>query len=125
LQVQEVAGARGLAHIAADGLALARLWFGTVTVDPVIDALLARGRHREDAVVIQGPWTQAGVLRLDLDALPTWRARCRLMREHLVPSPGYMRARYGVRSTLLLPGLYIWRVLAGAPKWFRRHKADD
>jgi hypothetical protein len=125
LQVQEVAGARGLGHIAADGLALARGWFGTATVDPIIDAPRARGPHPDEASVIQGPWTQAGVLRLDLDALPSWRARCQLIREHLLPSPGFMRARYGVRSSLLLPGLYIWRVLVGAPKWFRRHKADD
>jgi hypothetical protein len=125
VQVQEVAVARGLGHIAADGLALARAWFGTASVDPIIDALHARAPHRDDAIVIQGPWTQAGVLRLDLDALPTWRARCRLMREHLLPSPGYMRTRYGVRSNVLLPALYIWRVLVGMPKWFRRHKADD
>lgn len=125
LQMQQVAVARGLGHITAEGLALARDWFGTATVDPVIEALRAHAPSREDAIVIQGPWTQAGVLRLDLDALPTWRARCRLLREHLFPSPAYMRARYGVRPTILLPGLYIWRVLAGTPKWFRRHKADD
>ena len=124
-QVREVAEARGLGHIVADGLALARDWFGTAAVDPVIDALRAGGPHQEDALVIQAPWTQAGVLRLDLDALPDWRARCRLILEHLVPSTGYMRARYGMRSNLLLPGLYIWRVLLGAPKWLRSHKTDD
>jgi hypothetical protein len=125
LQVQEVAGARGLGRIAADGLALARGWFGTATVDSIIDAPRARRPHRDEASVIQGPWTQAGVLRLDLDALPSWRARYQLVREHLFPPAGYMRARYGVRSSLLLPGLYIWRVLAGAPKWFGKHDADD
>jgi hypothetical protein len=125
VQVKEVAVARGLGHIAADGLALAQACFGTATVGPVIAALRARAPRREDVSVIQGAWTQADVLRLDLDALPTWRARCQLMREHLFPSPSYMRARYGVRSNVPLPGLYIWRVLAGTPKWLRRHKADD
>jgi hypothetical protein len=124
-QVQDIAGARGLGYIVAEGLALARDWFGTAAVDPVVDALRARRPHQEDAMVIQGPWTQADVLRLDLDALPDWRARCRLIREHLLPSTGYMRARYGVRSNLLLPALYIWRVLLGAPKWLRIHKTDD
>jgi hypothetical protein len=123
-QVQEIAGARGLGRIAADGLTLARDCFGTAAVDPVIDALRARA-HEDAALVIQGPWTQARLLRLDLDALPTWRARGRLIREHLLPSTGYMRARYGVRSNLLLPGLYLWRVLRGAPQWLRRHQADD
>ena len=70
----------------------------------MIGALRAEGLNR-DVVVIQGPWTQAGVLRLDLGALPSWQARGRLMREVLFPSTAYMRARYGVRSNLLLPGL--------------------
>jgi len=124
-QVQEIASARGLGQIAVDGLSLARDWFGTAAVDRVIDALRARGPHQEDARVIRGPWTQAGVLRLDLDALPTWRARCRLIREHLLPPASYMRARYGVRSNFLLPGLYLWRAVLGTPKWLRSHEADD
>ena len=124
-QVQEIAGARGLGPLAADGLALAQEWFGQAAVDPIIDALRARGPRPDDAMVLQGPWTQARVLRLDLDALPNWRARGRLIREHLLPSAHYMRARYGVRSNVLLPGLYIWRVLAGTPKWLRSNKADD
>jgi hypothetical protein len=124
-QVPEIAGARGLGPLAADGLVLARDWFGQAAVAPIIDALRARGPHQDDAMVLQGPWTQARVLRLDLDALPNWRARGRLIREHLLPSTRYMRARYGVRSNLLLPGLYVWRVLCGAPQWLRSHKADD
>jgi hypothetical protein len=123
-QLQEIAGGRGLGYVAAEGLALARDWFGDTGVDPIIEALRSRKspeEHKEEAIVVQGPWTQARLLRLDLDALPNWRARGRLIREHLLPSANYMRERYGVRSNLLLPALYIWRVLHGAPKWFRRH----
>jgi hypothetical protein len=123
-QVQEIASARGLGHIVADGLALARDRFGTGRVGSIIDALRARAQRQEDAIVVQGPWTQAEVLRLDLDALPSWRARGRLIFEHLAPSAGYMRVRYGVRSNLWLPALYLWRVLHGAPKWLRRHETD-
>jgi hypothetical protein len=123
-RVGKIAGARGLGRLAVDGLSLTRDCFGSAAVDPVIDALRAEGLNR-DAVVIQGPWTQAGVLRLDLHALPSWQARGRLMREVLFPSTSYMRARYGVRSNLLLPGLYVWRVLVGLPKWFRRHQTED
>jgi hypothetical protein len=36
-----------------------------------------------------------------------------------------MRARYGVQSNVLLPGLYVWRALIGAPKWLRRRSADE
>jgi len=125
LRVQEIAGARGLGLVAADGLSLVRDCFGNRAIDPVIDALRARGANRDAARLIQGSWTQARVLRLDLDALPNWRARGRLLREHLVPPPRYMRARYGIRSNLLLPGLYVWRVLLGAPKWLRRRSPDE
>ena len=56
----------------------------------------------------------------DLQALPNWGARVRLIREHVLPSAAYMRAKYGVRSNAALPALYVWRVLCGLPKWFRR-----
>jgi hypothetical protein len=121
----EIAGARGVARLAADGLSLAGDCFGNSAVGPIVDALRTRGPSQDDAVVVQGPWSQAGVLRLDLDALPDWRARGRLIREHLFPSPCYIRARYGVRSNLLLPALYIWRALRGMPKWLRRQTGDD
>jgi len=125
LRVQEIADARGLGQVVADGLSLVRDQFGNRTVDPVIDALRAREVHPDDAMLTQGSWTQARVLRLDLDALPNWRARGRLIREHLLPPSSYMRARYGVRSRFLLPGLYVWRALLGAPKWLRRRSTDD
>jgi Uncharacterised nucleotidyltransferase len=124
-QVQEMAAARGLGQVAADGLALARDRFGNRAADPVIDGLRARGVRQDDAMLIQGSWTQARVLRLDLDALPNWRSRGRLIREHLLPPSSYMRARYGVRSKLLLPALYVWRALLGAPKWLRPRSTDD
>jgi len=126
-QVQEMAAARGLRQVAAEGLALARDRFGNRVADALIDALRAhRGGGCPDVAMLeQGSWTQARVLRLDLSALPNWRARGRLIREHLVPPASYMRARYGVQSNVLLPGLYVWRALAGAPKWLRRRSAGD
>ena len=123
-RAREIANARGLSFIAAEGLALARHWFGTKVADSASDPLNARA-HLQSPIVIRGRWTQARVLRLDLRALPSWRARGRLIREHLLPPTSYMRARYRVRSKLLLPGLYLWRALAGAPKWFSRRDSDD
>jgi hypothetical protein len=123
-RAREIADARGLSLITAEGLALARKWFGANVAHSALDRLIARA-HPQSPVVIRGRWTQARVLRLDLQALPSWRARGRLIREHLLPPASYMRARYRVRSKLLLPGLYLWRALAGAPKWLRRRNSDD
>jgi len=60
------------------------------------------------------------VLREDLLALPTWRARSRLVIEHLFPSAGYMRMLYPRWPPVLLPLAYADRIARGAPKWFRR-----
>jgi len=124
-QVQKIAAARGLGRIAAEGLAAARDWFGDDAADPIVDTLRTQSATPDEAIVVQGPWTQARLLRLDLEALPDWRTRGRLIREHLLPSTSYMRARYGVRSNLLLPGLYLWRVLHGVPKWLRSHRGEE
>jgi hypothetical protein len=64
-------------------------------------------------------------LRSDLRALPDWRARARLLQEHLFPSVMYMRARYGVQSNVLVPALYLWRIVRGAPKWLSTRAAND
>jgi Uncharacterised nucleotidyltransferase len=125
LQVEELAGDRGLSQIAADGLSLAADWFGTAAADRAVGPLRYRAAHQENAAVITGRWNQAGLLRLELGALGTWGARGRLLREHLFPPASYMRARYRLRSNLLVPGLYVWRALLGAPKWLRGRDAED
>jgi hypothetical protein len=124
-QVHALAAARGLSQIAAEGLALAQERFGTAAIAGAVDTLRDRAAHEEGAAIIRGPWSQADMLRLDLHALPSWRARWQLVREHLFPPAEYMRARYGDRSSLSLPGLYVWRALRGAPRWLRSRDADD
>jgi hypothetical protein len=121
-QFRAIVAARGLDSIAAEGLGVARRSFS----DPALDALDEAAHGPSDnSGGLARPWTHAEVLRLDLQALPDWRTRGRLLREHLLPSSSYMRAKYGVRSNLMLPALYIWRVLHGMPGWLRRPAIDD
>jgi hypothetical protein len=119
---QTIVAARGLNSIAAEGLAVAHRSFGDPRLDAPVEATHPASANGDGFV---RPWTQAEVLRLDLQALPDWRTRGRLLREHLLPSSNYMRAKYGVRSNAMLPALYIWRVLHGVPKWLRRPAADE
>lgn len=90
---------------------------------PAIRARLAAGAGDEPtAVYVAGAVTRkVDVLRSDLARLPSWRARLALVREHLFPSPAYMSARYGVihASPVLLPVLYLDRILRGVTAWFR------
>jgi hypothetical protein len=55
----------------------------------------------------------------DLEALPGWRSKLRLIKEHLLPPAAYMRKTYGFSSPLLLPFAYALRAIAGAGKWLR------
>jgi hypothetical protein len=121
-RLADLASARGLGQITREGLTLARDLFGTLA-DGTIETLSARpARCEETSAPLRGS-SQTDLLRHDLRALPGWRSRWRLVREHLFPAPGYMRAKYGVRSNLVLPALYTWRIVAGAPRWLRRGTA--
>lgn len=102
------------------GLAGARACFGT-PLSPAIAALIDRERayaRREGLTSYL-----SGERRLFDRAwrayrdLPGWRARAVLLREQVLPSPVYMRARYGVASNAWLPALYLHRIGAGLPKW--------
>jgi hypothetical protein len=61
----------------------------------------------------------------DLQALPTWRDRFRLVREHLFPPRRYMREVYALSSRTPLPLLYAKRAVRGAWRWFEQPPAKD
>jgi hypothetical protein len=121
--VARLAAAKGLSRLAGEGLTVARDTFGT-PVDAMIRALREPLTDATPAPVLPDRWRQAGVVGQDLLALNTWRARRRLLREHLFPAPAYIRGKYGVRSSMLLPALYAWRIVAAAPRWLRRHERN-
>jgi hypothetical protein len=63
--------------------------------------------------------TRVAILRSDLRALRSWRARAQLVREHLFPPAWYMFARSGTTSRLALPLLYAMRIVRGSAAWLR------
>lgn len=84
----------------------ARLTLPAGTVEPTSAFLRARRRPVD-------------VLTADLRALDRWPRRLQLLREHTFPRREYMFARYGTHRAWSLPWLYLRRIVAGAPKWFR------
>jgi hypothetical protein len=60
------------------------------------------------------------VIAADVRAARSWRAAIRVLREHVLPPAAYMRARYGIARSWLLPYYYAHRAIAGAPRIFRR-----
>lgn len=105
------ASARRVADVCADGLIQAQRCFHP----PLPDVL---GRWL--ASVGPAPNVNASRLRSfvdDLVSLPSWGERVQFVREHLLPAPNYMRARYTGEGWL--PVLYLRRGVFGAWKFLR------
>ena len=68
---------------------------------------------------LDGRVTRSDVLISDLKVLGTWRARAQLLREHVFPSPAFIRQRYGTRTRVMLPAFYLHRLITGASRWVR------
>jgi hypothetical protein len=114
----ELALARNVAAVSAEGLARARARLRTRFPDRVI-ARLSEPGHAEPSAAYLRPgrrWTDEVVS--SIGGLPRWRDRFRLLGEILFPSPRYMRTAYGLdrTATPLLPALYAHRILKGAWK---------
>lgn len=119
-QFAALAAQKGVRAVCARGLTLAQQWFNTKVAGDVMETLAARDSAEPSEVYLGGHLRKVDMLRSDLKALGGWSARWQLLREHLFPPPAYMRERYAVSSSLLLPALYAHRVVRGAWKWFRR-----
>jgi hypothetical protein len=66
------------------------------------------------------PSTQAAALVSSVRALPSWRDRTTLIRQHLLPPSDYMRRVYAPASRAPLAFLYLRRALSGAWRYCRR-----
>lgn len=117
------ARARRLLAVCRRALDLAGLLLQTPVPTPVRAALAAATTGEPTARFVTGTMRKVDVLQSDLARLPTWRARARLILEHLFPPRSYMAVRYGSRHPLLSPGfvllLYGHRIATGVTRWFR------
>jgi len=110
----------GAGAVCARGLRLARERFETrlpETIFPSLEAAPA-ARPALPAAFLKPGVRKADLLMADLGVLP-WRGRLRLLREHLFPPAEWMLSDPRGGRRLLLPALYLWRVLRGAGGWFR------
>lgn len=118
-ELERLAVARGLAAACGRSIGEARARLGTPVPPGWAERLEQQGSGEPGARLMRGTPTKFDVLRSDLAALPGWRARLRLVREHLVPPLAYMRRTHGVRHWALIPFAYAWRIVAGVGRWFR------
>ncbi len=118
-----LAGAKKVRAVCASGLQLAQRAFGTDVPAGVLAALSAGGGSSDDeptAVFLASGRRKVDLLLDDLRALPDWRRRLRLLREHLFPPASFMVEAGDRPSALRLPALYARRIVRGAARWFRR-----
>jgi hypothetical protein len=127
LSNEERAGFAGLAAralmraVCARGLELASVRFCTAGAANLIAALRPPpGQRPEPSARFLGGLRQFDVLRTDLSVLGGWRPGLALVAEHLFPPPAYMRSIYPGCPVAALPLAYVFRIVRGAPKWFRR-----
>jgi hypothetical protein len=106
-----------ITSVAGQALALARDLLGadlSAPLGPLADAA-------PDAAEPSAPYvSRVGAVRglaIDLRSLAGWRLRIRLLREHLLPPPAYMRGAYAPDSRWPLPALYVRRAVVGAARW--------
>ena len=113
-RVVETASRKGLAGVCLDGLAGAQTRFQT-NVPAVVVAKLQQSASKEKFQP-QHAKSRWRLELLNIEALPTWGQRLRLIREHLLPPAEYMLTKYAKRRRLSLPGLYVIRIAKGLPK---------
>jgi hypothetical protein len=87
---------------------------------PHVTAVLESAAVREPSHrYVEGRVRKLDVLESDLRTLTSWRDRWTLLREHAFPPAAFIRQRYGIHHPLLLPALYLHRLVVGAVKWVR------
>ena len=119
-EASRVASDGGVASLVLDGLRRARQVLGA-PVPEQVEASLDTSSAREPARrYLTKRIKRRHVLVSDLHALQSWRARGRLLREHLFPPRTFMRQRYGEATRWPLSALYVHRIVTGAVNWVRR-----
>jgi hypothetical protein len=111
----------GLAPVVAAGLEHAAARLGTVAPAVVLERLRAASARPDPDVVmfLSGEPPRIQIAASDWRRIHGVRNRLRFVREHLFPSPAYMRHRYGISSPAALPFLYAHRAVTGAVKWMK------
>lgn len=120
--VADLARETRLESVCASGITAALARFAPDIPQGWVERLRTSGQDPgPTAVFLQDRRTKLHILLSDLRALPGWRAKLRLIEQHLFPPVAYMRRAYAVSNPSLLPFAYVHRIVSGVRNWVRRH----
>ncbi|MGH8221655.1 MAG: nucleotidyltransferase family protein [Woeseiaceae bacterium] len=89
--------------------------FGTLLPRALLEELEHAASRREPSMVFLRGGRRA-LLLAELGALPRWRERWQLLREHAFPPGDYILRKYETRKRWLLPALYVRRAVGWLTK---------
>jgi hypothetical protein len=116
---------RGIAAVCLEGLECATQWLDTRVPNWLVaDERFRSAASREQTSAYLTARPPARAVLDDFKALPTWRDRARLAREHFFPGTTYMRSVYAPSSRLPVAALYALRIVRGAGTWLR-HPGEE
>ncbi|HEY0872465.1 MAG TPA: nucleotidyltransferase family protein [Vicinamibacterales bacterium] len=118
-EMRDFARSREIAGLCLDGLRAARAALGCELPADIEAALDEAAAGEPSRIYLERQVTRSDVLVSDLKLLRSWNARLRLLREHVLPPVAFIHQRYGTRTRMLLPALYLHRLITGASKWVR------
>jgi hypothetical protein len=118
-ELVQMASERRVAGLCLDGLRQAHAQLGATLPAAVEQALALAAPSEPSHRYLEVQLNRRQILASDLAVLGSWRARLRLIREHAFPPAAFIREKYGVKNSLWLPVLYVYRLLTGAHKWVK------
>ena len=119
-RVVALAEAKQLCQVVVRGIERAGRVIGPSAPDQIVQRLRECASREPQAPLVDSGTRTLDVVLADLAALPDWRARLRLLAEHVMPPVWYMRRAYPQCPAPLLPLAYVYRIVRGARKWSRR-----
>jgi hypothetical protein len=111
---------RRVAAVCARGLALTTSLFDTVVPEGVEEELATAGTREPGTRRYTGRDRHMDRILTDLALMPSWKARARLARQHVLPPARYMRDVYAPGSALPVAILYVQRAWRGARRWMAK-----
>jgi hypothetical protein len=113
-----LAESKQIRAVTARGLELAAQYFDTPVPAGIRDRLTVDIDAEPTARYLDPRLRKVDILLSDFTRLG-WRARIKLLREHVLPPASFVLRSYGREHPLFAPPLYVYRILRGVGAWFR------